>query len=121
MRAAECFVQQSLEDSFRYHMHPIRREDLRHLTQTMFDKDPSWLNALYVTPGNLIRNDINTDCMQRLAHNRGVPVIRWKLELCRCMHPPTKIPKVYLTIFLASVKTPCHTLFQLLQHTQTSI
>ena len=70
MRAAECLVQQSLVDSFRCRTNPIRHEDLHHLKQltaTDVSKDPSWLDALYVTSGNLLRNT-NRDCMQRIAH-----------------------------------------------------
>ena len=84
MRAAECQTQQLLVDSFRQCEHPIKRVHFRHLRQLTSEdvlRDPSWLDAVIVTPGNQVRNAINKDAIQRLGHRLGVPVFRWRLPL----------------------------------------
>ena len=84
MRAAECRTQQLLVNSFRQSEHPITRTHFRHLRQLTADDvlhDPSWLDAVIVTPGNQIRNALNKDAIQRLGRRLGVPVLRWRLPL----------------------------------------
>ena len=84
MRAAESRTQQLLVDSFRHYEHPIKRAHFQHLRQLTADDvlhDPSWLDAVIVTPGNQIRNAFNKDAFQCLGHWLGVPVLRWRLPL----------------------------------------
>jgi len=101
MRAAECNVQKSLVDSFRSNECPIHRQHLQHLKQlTARDirDDPSWLDAVIVTPGNQIRNAVNRDNIVRLAQRLGVPVVRWKLPLtdqCARQLPARVVDDIY--------------------------
>ena len=84
MRAAECSVQSSLVLNFRTRDVPLAEADLqnlRQLSEADVRDDPSWLRALIVTPGNLLRHAINLDSATRLARTLNVPVLRWKLHL----------------------------------------
>ena len=69
-RAAECSIRRSLADCFRTSELPFRCEHLRYLEQlsaSNIRNDPSWLDAIIVTPGNHVHCAVNKDRVTRLA------------------------------------------------------
>ena len=64
MRAASCITQKDLVDNFRTRTNPIHQDNLaklKVLTQRDIEDDPTWLDAVIVTPGNDVRHAINRD------------------------------------------------------------
>ena len=101
MRAASCITQKDLVDNFRTRTNPIHQDDLaklKVLTQRDIEDDPTWLDAVIVTPGNDVRHAINRDQAVRLAKRRQMPVLRWRLPLAEASssnYPPHLMDAIY--------------------------
>ena len=67
--SCSCTTQKDLVDNFRTRTNPIHQDDLaklKVLTQRDIEDDPTWLDAVIVTPGNDVRYAINRDQAVRL-------------------------------------------------------